>query len=74
MSWSPIDPYAGPAEIEPLTGEDLVELVAYYKRTADQNGEPHDPEWDRWLVAAGLGEITDQRTRQIEALRRLRLQ
>lgn len=44
-----IDPYDGPDEDEPATGQELVELVAYYKRTADQNGEPHDPEWDRWL-------------------------
>lgn len=45
-----MDPYAGPEEIEPLTGRDLIELVAFYKRTADQNGEPYDPEWDRWLM------------------------
>jgi hypothetical protein len=49
MAFKPLDPYEG-TETEPLTGQDLVELVAFYKRTADQNGEPHDPEWDRWLA------------------------
>jgi hypothetical protein len=45
----PLDPYEGPDEIEPLTGRELIELVAFYRRTADQNGEPHDPEWSQWL-------------------------
>ena len=49
MTWKPLDPFAGPAEEELPTGEELVELVAFYKRTADQNGEPYDPEWDRWV-------------------------
>lgn len=44
-----LDPFDGPEEIEPLSGLALVELVAFYKRTADQNGEPYDPEWDRWI-------------------------
>lgn len=56
----PLDPYTGPDEIQPLEGEELAELVAFYKRTADQNGEPYDPEWDRWLNrrlgAAGVAE------------------
>jgi hypothetical protein len=50
VTWKPLDPYAGPAEEELPTGTELEELVAYYKRTADQHGEPHDPEWDRWLA------------------------
>lgn len=46
-----LDPYGGPdEEILPLKGKELAELVAFYKRTADQNGEPYDPEWDRWLA------------------------
>lgn len=49
MTWKPLDPYAGPDEAELPTGEELVELVAFYKRTADQNGERYDPEWDRWI-------------------------
>lgn len=44
-----IDPYSGPDEIEPLTGQELVDEVAFYKRTADQQGLPYDPEWDRWI-------------------------
>lgn len=45
-----LNPYVGPSgEDEEWTGESLRELVAYYKRTADQNGESHDPEWDRWI-------------------------
>jgi hypothetical protein len=48
--WRPVDPYTGPEdEIKPRTGRELEEEVAFYKRTADQNGEPYDPEWDRWL-------------------------
>lgn len=45
-----LDPYKGPVEeVQPLTGQDLADEVAFYKRTADAHGEPHDPEWDRWL-------------------------
>jgi hypothetical protein len=47
--WTPLDPYKG-QEPEPLTGQELRELVAFYKRTADQNGEPYDPEWDQWIA------------------------
>jgi hypothetical protein len=47
--WEPLDPYRG-EETEPLTGAALADLVAFYKRTADQNGEPYDPEWDQWLA------------------------
>lgn len=49
MTWKPLDPYAGPEEIEELTGEELAAEVAFYKRTADLQGLPHDPAWDRWL-------------------------
>jgi len=51
VSWTPLNPFKG-EEPEPASGEELVELVAFYKRTADQNGEPYDPEWDRWLAEA----------------------
>lgn len=47
-----LDPYSGPGasvDNDELTGRELRELVAFYKRTADQNGEPYDPEWDRWI-------------------------
>lgn len=63
MSWKPLDPYSGPPEDEPLTGQALADEVAFHKRTADLHGLPHDPEWDRWLAedqgilgAAGLAE------------------
>lgn len=46
----PLNPYEGPEETEPLTGFELAAEVAFFKRTADQNGEPYDPEWDRWLA------------------------
>lgn len=46
----PLNPYRGGPEPQPATGVELVELVAFYKRTADQNGEPYDPEWDRWIA------------------------
>jgi len=55
--WRPLDPYAGTAdEIEPLTGRALQDEVTFYKRTADQNGEPYDPEWDRWLEEDRTGQ------------------
>lgn len=57
MTWKPLDPYAGPEETQLPTGQDLIEQVAYYKRTADQNGEPYDPEWDRWLELDARGEL-----------------
>lgn len=57
MTWKPLDPYSGPEEIQPLTGQDLIEEVAFYKRTADLRGEPHDPEWDRWLELDARGEL-----------------
>jgi hypothetical protein len=53
-AWKPLDPYRG-KEIEPLHGQELIDLVDFYKRTADQNGEPHDPEWDRWLAEDAEG-------------------
>ena len=47
--WKPLDPYVG-EEPQVLTGQALRDEIAHYRRTADQNGEPHDPEWDRWLT------------------------
>lgn len=44
-----LDPFVRPGGTEPLTGQALIDEVAFYKRTADQNGEPYDPEWDEWL-------------------------
>jgi len=51
----PLDPYQGGAETPPLTGDDLAREVAFYKATADEHGEPYDPEWDRWLADDRLG-------------------
>jgi hypothetical protein len=56
MSWKPLDPFHGPEDSMIPPGPELEELVAYYKRTADQLGEPYDPEWDRWL-AGDTGEV-----------------
>lgn len=53
MTWKPLHPFKG-EEPQPLEGEELAELVAFYKRTADQTGEPYDPEWDKWLADAGI--------------------
>jgi hypothetical protein len=50
VSWTPLDPFSGPEELPIPTHAELTELVAFYKRSADQNGEPYDPEWDRWLA------------------------
>ena len=58
MTWKPLDPYAGSGEeIQPLTGQALIDEVAFHKRTADQNGEPYDPEWDRWLDEDAAGVV-----------------
>lgn len=51
-----LNPYSGPPEeIQPLTGEALRREVEFYKRTADQNGEPYDPAWEQWLIDDAQG-------------------
>ena len=51
MSWKPLDPYSGPPEPDDeLRGLDLLREVAYFKRCADHDGLPYDPEWDRWIA------------------------
>jgi len=66
VSWTPLDPYSNPGDgSPPLTGLALVQEVAFHKRTAAQNGEAPDPEWDQWLAddADASGIITKLRTR-----------
>ena len=61
MSWNPpLDPNGTWGEdIQPETGQALIDLVAFYKRTADANGEPYDPEWDRWLEEDAAGGVVE---------------
>jgi hypothetical protein len=47
---SALDPYVGDEPPPPLTGQELEDEVAYFKRQADRRGEPYDPEWDQWLA------------------------
>lgn len=63
-----MNPYTGPDEIEPLTGQALVDEVAYFKQVADATGEPYDPEWDRWIredqgLTHGAGGIAEAQRR-----------
>lgn len=51
-----VDPYfnpdAGAFETESDYWADVLEWVAMYRRVADENGQPHDPEWDQWEMEA----------------------
>ena len=47
---APLNPYTGDEAPLPLVGQELEDEIAYFRREADLRGEPHDPEWDRWLA------------------------
>lgn len=47
---APLDPYTGADPPLPLTGQELEDEIAFFRREADRRGERHDPEWDRWLA------------------------
>jgi len=64
VTWKPLDPYSGPPEDPEPTSEQIAIDVAYFKRCADHDGLPYDPQWDAWLAgdrpppgARGLAEV-----------------
>ncbi len=57
-AWVPLDPYSGEYDIEDeepiLTRAEMQAQVEFFKKLADRDGLPYDPEWERWIADAPM--------------------